>query len=245
MKMVLLRILVMPIQANDDSYKRQIASKIKKNFSHLFSNGMWKTTLMLVLLWMGTGWLYYGIVMSTTSLVQYNPILNMSTEMLTNESTYNFSNLLTSDYLKILAVSAAEIPGVVLTVVLIEVLGRKITMAVEFIGCMVGFLLLFICASDTLLTFFLFIIRAFATGSFVVGYTYVPETYPMDAWVIGMGVCISAARVGAMLAPYAALVLLRLNYYATISLYASSSLGLAIVAILLPKGRTQCGIRNR
>ena len=58
----------------NDSYKRQFASRIKKNFSHLLSNGMWKTTLMLVLLWMGTGWPYYGIVMSTTSLLQYNPI---------------------------------------------------------------------------------------------------------------------------------------------------------------------------
>ena len=43
----------------------------------------------------------------------------------TNESS-SCVELDTSDYLEILWVSAAEIPGLLLTVVLIEVLGRKI-----------------------------------------------------------------------------------------------------------------------
>ena len=146
----------------------------------------------------------------------------------------------TSDYLEILWVSAAEIPGLLLTVVLIEVLGRKITMAVEFIGCMVGFLLLFICASDTLLTFFLFVIRAFAAGAFMMIYVYTPEIYPTNVRALGMGVGTSSGRIGALLTPYAAQVLIRVNDYAMISLYAGFSLVLAIVAMLLPietKGR--------
>ena len=36
--------------------------------------------------------------------------------------------------------------GLVLTILIIEFLGRKKTMAVEFIACMVAFLLLYICA---------------------------------------------------------------------------------------------------
>ena len=36
-------------------------------------------------------------------------------------------------------------PGILLTLLIIEFLGRKKTMAVEFIVCMAGFLLLYIC----------------------------------------------------------------------------------------------------
>ena len=213
------------------------------NFTLLFTNGMWKTTILLVLLWMGGAWVYYGVVLLTTSLLEYDA--HCSSDELTNMSNFtnessSCSELDTSDYLEILWVSAAEIPGVVLAVVLIEVLGRKITMAVEFIGCMVGFLLLFICASDTLLTFFLFVIRAFATGAFMVVYVYTPEVYPTNVRALGIGVGTSSARIGAILTPYAAQVLIILNDYATISLYAGSSLVLAIVAMLLPietKGR--------
>ena len=221
-------------------------SKIKEglmNFTLLFTNGMWKTTILLVLLWMGAGWLYFGVILLTTSLLQYDA--HCSSDELTNMS--NFTNessscveLDTSDYLEILWVSAAEIPGLLLTVVLIEVLGRKITMAVEFIGCMVGFLLLFICASDTLLTLFLFVIRAFAAGAFMMIYVYTPEIYPTNVRALGMGVGTSSGRIGALLTPYAAQVLIRVNDYAMISLYAGFSLVLAIVAMLLPietKGR--------
>ena len=105
---------------------------------------------------------------------------------------------------------------------------------------MVGLLLLFICASDTLLTFFLFVIRAFATGAFMVVYVYTPEVYPTNVRALGIGVGTSSARIGAILTPYAAQVLIILNDYATISLYAGVSLVLAIVAMLLPietKGR--------
>ena len=242
---------LIPLQATSNEQNKSEngktkCSKIKEglmNFTFLFTNGMWKTTVLLVLLWIGATGMYYGVVLLTTSLLEYDA--HCTSEELTNIS--NFTNestscveLDTSDYLEILWVSAAEIPSVLLTVVLIEVLGRKITMAVEFIGCMVGLLLLFICASDTLLTFFLFVIRAFATGAFMVVYVYTPEVYPTNVRGLGIGLGLSASRIGAMLTPYAAQVLIILSDYATISLYAGSSLVLAIVAMLLPietKGR--------
>ena len=83
---------------------------------------------------------------------------------------------------------------------------------------MVGLLLLFICASDTLLTFFLFIIRAFAAGTSMAVIVYTPEIYPTNVRALGMGVGTSSARIGALLTPYAAQVLIRVNDYATPSL---------------------------
>ena len=210
----------------------------------VFVNGMWKTTGVLLVLWLGVAWLYYGIVLLTTTLLQYDP--HCGVEEGRGNSTANFTsacegNLLdTQDYVRILWTTAAELPGMLVTVVIIELLGRKLTMTIEFVACMIGFLLLFICGSETLLTFFLFIIRAFTSGVFQAIFVYTPEVYPTNTRAFGMGICTASARIGAIVTPYVAQVLLHVNDYATISLYAGSSLLLAVLAMALPietKGR--------
>lgn len=212
-------------------------------FTAIFTNGMWKTTVILMCLWFGAAWLYYGVVLLTTTLLQYNPHCGaLNTSNFAGNSSYDCkeSQLQTSDYLTILWTSAAELPGLVIMVVTIEVLGRKITLAVEFVISMIGFLLLFMCTSDIVLTFFLGIIRAFTSGAFQVIYVYTPEVYATNSRAVGLGVCTSAARVGAMVTPYVAQVFLHVNDYATLSLYAGSCLVLAVMALLLPietKGR--------
>ena len=211
----------------------------------LFSKGMWRTTVILMCLWFGVAWLYYGIVLLTTTLLQYDPHCNNNISNTTNLTTCEEFD--TGDYVKILWTAAAELPGVLVTVVLIDIVGRKWTMAVEFVGCMVGFLLLFICASDTLLTFFLFLIRAFATGAFQAIYVYTPEIYATSSRALAMGICSSIARIGAIVTPYVAQVLLHVNGYLTLSLYASTSLALAVLAMLLPietKGRALHDVRH-
>lgn len=212
----------------------------------LFENGMWKTTLLLQLLWFGSGWLYYGIVLLTTSLLQYDPHCGFGGNF-SNETTCEETQLHTRDYVKILWASAAELPGLLITILIIEFLGRKITMAVEFIGCMIGFLLLFICASEYLLAFFLFLVRAFATGVFQAIYVYTPEVYPTTVRAVGMGLSTSSARVGAIITPFVAQVLLHVNDYLTLSLYAGSCLVFAILSLLLPietKGRALNDLRK-
>ena len=52
-------------------------------------------------------------------------------------------------YIKMyMCVSISLHTGVLVTVLVIEVLGRKRTMAFEFIVAMIGFLLLFICSNQ-------------------------------------------------------------------------------------------------
>ena len=214
---------------------------ILRSFSLLFVDGMWKTTVILFNLWLGAAWLYYGIILLTTSLLQHDPhcVSMLSTNSSANDSL-TCRELDTNDYIKILWAAAAEIPGLLITVLLIELLGRKLTLSIEFIGSMVGFLLLFICSSKTLLTFFLFLTRAFTTGVFQGVYVYTPEVYPTKSRAFGLGVCSAAARIGAIVTPYVAQVLIHANDYATLSLYAGSCLFFAILSLMLPietKGR--------
>ena len=57
-----------------------------------------------------------------------------------------------------------------------------------------------------LITTFLFIIRAFATGVFQAAYVYTPEVYPTVVRGTAMGVHTAAARVGALVTPFVAQV---------------------------------------
>ena len=74
-----------------------------------------------------------------------------------------------------------------------------------------------------------------------------PEIYATSSRALGMGICSSIARIGAIVTPYVAQVLLHVNDYLTLSLYASTSLALAVLAILLPietKGRALRDVRH-
>ena len=179
--------------------------------------------------------------MLTTTLLQYDPHCGVNgTLNLSNDSACEGSQLDTGDCLKITWTSIAEIPGLLVTLLVIEISGRKITIATEFIACMIGFLLLFICASEIILTLLLFIIRAFATGVFQAIYVYTPEVYPTKTRAFSFGIHTASARIGGLITPYVAQVLIHASDYATISLYAGSCLGLAILAMMLPietKGR--------
>ncbi len=229
---------------------------IKKGFGKfkfLFVKGMWKTTVLLWMLWFGAAWLYYGCVLLTTTMLQEYPRcdnrgLNSSSSLSSfvmkfeenNDSDYSNGTacedgeLDTGDYIKILWAGAAELPGILITIIIIEIVGRKITMMIGFMIALIGYSLLFICTSETILTVFFFIIRASVTGLFQTMYAYTPEVYPTSIRGLGVGVSSSVARVGAILTPYIAQVLFRTSDYATISIYAGTCLILAFVALLLP-----------
>jgi len=57
------------------------------------------------------------------------------------------------------------------------------------------------------ITLFLFVIRAFATGVFQAVYVYTPEVYPTSVRGAAMGFCTAAARLGAIITPFVAQVL--------------------------------------
>ncbi len=60
--------------------------------------------------------------------------------------------------------------------------------------------------SRYVVTFFLFLIRAFATGVFQAVYVYTPEVYPTNIRGSAMGLCTAAARIGALITPFVAQV---------------------------------------
>lgn len=129
-----------------------------------------------------------------------------------------------------------------MTIVVIEFLGRKKTMAIEFlIFSLSVFLIMVVCISNrSMLTLVLFIGRGIISGVFQAAYVYTPEVYPTYLRAVGVGVCSGMARLGAMVTPFVAQVLVKSSLNVAIGLYGGVSLLAMVAALMLPietKGR--------
>ncbi|XP_018021873.1 synaptic vesicle 2-related protein [Hyalella azteca] len=201
------------------------------------------TTLLLWFIWCSCTFCYYGVVLLTTELLEASGDLCGSYEGLDDASSCTAAcrPLTQADYTDLLWTTLAEFPGILLTIFIIERLGRKKTMALEFIIFTAAIVFLFFCASGRgWLTFILFIARGVISGVFQAAYVYTPEVYPTSLRAVGVGTCSGLARLGAMLTPLVAQVLLRSSVHFATAIYAIVAILAAVAALFLPietKGR--------
>nr|CAB3266744.1 synaptic vesicle 2-related protein [Phallusia mammillata] len=204
-----------------------------------------KTTVLLWIIWFNCAFAYYGLVLMTTELFQVQA--SAGTECFTvSSNTTNDCNMVCKtltqkDYVDLLWTTIAEFPGVIITLAIIEFLGRKKTMAVDLLGFTVFCFLLLICTSRSVMIAFLFSARAFISGAFQAAYVYTPEVYPTNVRAIGLGSCSGVARLGAIITPFVAQVMLRSSEPMAVSIYGIVSFLAGIACLLLPietKGRS-------
>lgn len=200
----------------------------------LFMPEFQKTTFFLWIIWLVAAFSYYGIVLMTTELFEISDGCHGSSVKVEQPCFVQCKGLTTSDYVDLTWTTFAEFPGLFVTVFLIERIGRKFTMGFEFFVFGVFVLLANICTSRPVLTFFLFVARAFISGAFQAAYVYTPEVYPTSMRAIGLGSCSMMARIGAIVTPFVAQVLLKESSYLAISTYGVISIVATGAAILLP-----------
>jgi len=80
----------------------------------------------------------------------------------------------------------------------------------------------------------LFFIRGLSSGVFQAAYVYTPEVYPTVLRSVGVGTCSGMARLGAILTPNIAQVLMKSSVSSSVSVYVVVSLLSAIACMLLP-----------
>ncbi|XP_067862359.1 synaptic vesicle 2-related protein [Heptranchias perlo] len=208
----------------------------------LFTPQFRMTTILLWFIWFSNAFSYYGLVLLTTELFQAGDVCSMSTGGKKPEGrcTLECKYLNATDYTDLLWTTLSEFPGVLVTLWIIDRIGRKKTMAVSFFIFSFFALLLFACVGRLALTAFLFIARAFISGGFQAAYVYTPEVYPTATRALGLGTCSGMARVGALITPFIAQVMLESSIYLTLSVYSGCCLLAALASCFLPietKGR--------
>ncbi|KAL5718029.1 Organic cation/carnitine transporter 7 [Ranunculus cassubicifolius] len=161
----------------------------------LLSPKLIKSTLLLWLVFFGNAFAYYGLVLLTTELTSRNsqcrPI-----ELQSGKDS--------NSYRDVFIASFAEFPGLVISAITVDRLGRKFSMSAMFFICC-GFLLpLVYQQSETLTTALLFGARICITGTFTIVYIYAPEVYPTSVRTTGVGVASAMGRIGGIVCPLVA-----------------------------------------
>ena len=173
----------------------------------LLSKDLRRTTIMLWVIWLAASFSYYGVVLMSTELFESSGQLCSLDGSVEESCSAQCHPLATADYNHLLWTTLAEFPGIMVSLLLIEKIGRKKTLAIEFLLFTITLCLLFNCSSSRpVVTAVLFLARALGSGLFQVAYVYTPEVYPTTLRSVGVGSCSAMARFGAMLTPYIAQV---------------------------------------
>lgn len=214
------------------------------SFLVLFNAEYAITTLLVWLSFFTCGFLYYGVVLMTTQVFQQlRPGETICDRESLSVSTPDCGcKLLTSeDYISLLWTTFAEFPGIFVTMIFLERLGRKRTLAGEFLLIAGIFCLMFICTDRNILLLLIFMARGLSLGVFQGFFVYTPEVYPTVVRSIGLGCGSAMARIGAMVTPYIAQVLIRVSFSMSLGVYIALTLMALVATLLLPyetKGRS-------
>ena len=76
--------------------------------------------------------------------------------------------------------------------------------------------------------------RALSSGVFQAAYVYTPEVYPTVLRSVGVGTCSAMARLGAMLTPNIAQVLMKSSVSSAVGVYVAVAILSALACVLLP-----------
>ena len=145
--------------------------------SSLIGQDLRRTTLLLWVIWATASFSYYGVVLMSAELFESpGQLCSAATGALSQTCSAQCHPLRTSDYNHLLWTTLAEFPGILVSLLLIEKIGRKKTMALEFFLFTVTICLLLHCsASKAVTTAILFLARALGSGLFQTAYVYTPE----------------------------------------------------------------------
>ncbi|CAK8574559.1 unnamed protein product [Lathyrus sativus] len=161
----------------------------------LLSPNLARSTLLLWAVFFGNAFSYYGLVLLTSEL---NARSKCIPNKLQTEKSQDIS------YKGVFIASFAELPGLLLSAVAVDKLGRKLSMSIMFFMCCIFLLPLTFYLPEYLTTSLLFGARICITVTFTVVYIYAPEIYPTSVRTTGVGVASSVGRIGGMLCPLVA-----------------------------------------
>lgn len=137
-----------------------------------------------------------------------------------------------ADYISSLWSTSGEIPGTLLTLLVVDTIGRRALLVYTYAIAAVAFALLIPCPGRAVETSLFFIIRAASDGYFQAIFLYTNELFPAKVRATAMGVSSAVARVGLILTPLVGQYLDNINFMLAIGIYSGACI-ISVIAVLL------------
>lgn len=190
-------------------------------------------------MWMTVAFTYYGIILINTSLMTLlvTPGVNsIQSTSATSSSNSKCRMLTTEDYVSMIFTTFGEMLGIPVLLFLLSRFGRRMICTINFAAtslCFAAFLLI-PEYQPWIVNLVTFVARMFISGQFSMMYLYTMEVYPTVIRAMAVGCGSSMARIGAMVTPYLAQVLIRQTFAGTIGVYILFTAIAALFGLLLP-----------
>ena len=201
----------------------------------LFSPDLRLTTCLLAASWFFTAFCYFGLVLFTTKLIAAGNACDSHAFGTSTNGTC--SPLTVADYTNIMLTSSAELIGILVTAFTVDFIGCKATIATASLAYGIICISLAICMPRTIMIALLFVARAVISAVLPAFYILASEIYPTEVRALGTGFGVMFNRLGAVVTPYIATVLIDKSLYYGLGVYSAAAFILCILAILIPKGK--------
>ncbi|XP_055345718.1 putative transporter SVOPL isoform X2 [Paramacrobiotus metropolitanus] len=214
-------------------------TQMQGKISDMLSKNYRRLTLQLWVVWFCMTFGYYGVVLSSTEIVERARICDLSGQIVNQGEAVAVEDcgcrpLSGDDYMTLIVGTLGEFGSLFINAALMDLIGRKLTFVVNLLCCAFFVLMLNICTSRFVLSMFILCARMFMSAIGNCVYVYTSEVYPTTFRAVGLGVCSSVARIGSMISPFIAQVLLARSLPAGLGVYAVIMLITALNCLLLP-----------
>ncbi|XP_054717899.1 synaptic vesicle 2-related protein-like [Uloborus diversus] len=220
----------------------QISTMAKRGrIQDLLSKEYRRATFLFWYIWLAVAFAYYAICLVSPTIIQHGSLRTASSENSTAASYFDDLDILVpcvkftrQNYVDLLWTSAAEFPGLIVFTFLIEHMRRKVLLGVSLLISGVLVILLLLKTHHILIFIFLFGVRGIILADFQLIFVMTTEAFPTTVRAIAMGTGSAFCRLGGLIVPYVAQVLVIKNPVAAIGLLSGVIFLAAIAAALLP-----------
>ncbi|GBL76117.1 Synaptic vesicle 2-related protein [Araneus ventricosus] len=159
-----------------------------------------------------TAFSYYGIALVSPIIIQEGSL----SAIMNNPNETHFGDMqnvmpctefTSENFIDLLWTSAAEFPGLILFTILVERCNRKVLLSTTCIIGSVLVMLLLLNTQNIITLSILFAARGILLADFQLIFVVTSETYPTTIRSVGMGFGSSWCRIGGLIVPYVAQVL--------------------------------------